>query len=67
MNGVRSIWLLLFGTLLYELDLPAVTAPEGACWLLDAQRCKFREGTLLDLDRFLSFPIAAEQPQLFAG
>lgn len=65
-HGQTAIWLLLFGTLLYELDLPAVTAPEGACWLLDAQQWKVREGTILDLDRFLRFPIAEEQPQLFA-
>lgn len=61
-----TMWLLLFGTSFYELDLPAVTAPKGACWLLDSEQCQFREGDLLDFDRFLSFPIAGEHPQLFA-
>jgi hypothetical protein len=65
-QGQATMWLLLFGASLYELDLPAVPSPDGACWLLDATHCRFQEGTLLDLDRFLSFPTAEEQPQLFA-
>lgn len=61
-----TMWLVLFGASLYELDLPVVPSPEGACWLLDVTQRRFQEGTLLDLDRFLSFPVAGEQPQLFA-
>jgi hypothetical protein len=61
-----TMWLLLFGASLYELDLSAVPSPQGACWLLDATQRRFQEGTLLDLHRFLSFPVAEEQPQLFA-
>jgi hypothetical protein len=61
-----TMWLLLFGASLYELDLPAVPSPQGACWLLDAAQRRFQEGTLLDLDRFLNFPVAEEQSQLFA-
>ena len=60
------MWLVLFGASLYEVNLPAVNSPEGACWLLDATQRRFQEGTFPDLDRFLSLPVGEEQPQLFA-
>lgn len=57
--------IVLFGARLYELDLPDVKTSQGACWLLDTRRVRFREGPMTRVDQLLKIPSSDSQVPLF--